>query len=106
MNLSDPKDVQYTDAFTEHEQSRTVNNGGSASYYELPADCYTLQDIIVKQQMDFTQGNIFKAVYRWEKKPDLAYNLQKIMWFAQDALDRLYEKDPNNPRGNCFEHKG
>lgn len=74
------------------------NRGGSASYYELPQACKTLQDIIVKSGMDFTQGNIFKAAYRWDKKPDLEYNLNKIIWFAQDALDRLYAEHPDNPR--------
>lgn len=81
------------------------NNGGSSSYYELPQDCETLQDIIVKQKMDFTQGNIFKAAYRWDKKPDLEYNLNKIIWFAEDALKRLYEQDPNNPRGTSYERE-
>ena len=81
------------------------SNGGDSSYYELPSDCQSLQDIIVKQDMDFTQGNIFKACYRWDKKPDLEYNLNKIIWFAQDALERHYKEDPSNPRGNCFESK-
>jgi len=76
------------------------DNGGSSSYYELPHDCQTLQDIIVKQEMDFTQGNIFKAAYRWDKKPDLSYNLRKIIWFAEDALRRMHESDPNNPRSD------
>lgn len=81
------------------DQPQGRNNGGSSSYYEIPSDCQTLQDIIVKQDMCFTQGNIFKAAYRWDKKPDLEYNLNKIIWFAEDALRRLYDKDPNNPRG-------
>ncbi|KKK65438.1 hypothetical protein LCGC14_2974130 [marine sediment metagenome] len=81
------------------------NNGGSSDYYTLPSDCQTLQDIIVKQGMDFTQGNIFKACYRWDKKPSKEYNLRKIIWFAEDALERLYKEDPSNPRGNCFESK-
>ena len=73
------------------------NNGGDSSYYEIPPDCKTLQDIIVKQEMSFTQGNIFKACYRWDKKPDLEYNLNKIKWFAQDAFDRIYaERHPRN----------
>jgi hypothetical protein len=75
------------------------NNGGASSYYELPRDCQTLQDIIVKQEMNFTQGNIFKAAYRWDKKPDLEYNLNKIIWFARDALERFYAEYPGNPRG-------
>lgn len=86
-----------------HEFLKEENNGGSSSYYELPEDCGTLQDIIVKQEMDFTQGNIFKAAYRWDKKPDLEYNLNKIIWFAQDALDRLYAADPNNPRSENYD---
>jgi hypothetical protein len=66
------------------------SNGGSASYYELPPDCKTLQDIIVRRNMGFTQGNIFKAAYRWDHKPSLSYNLEKIKWFATDALERIY----------------
>ena len=85
MNLSDSDDVFYS--------------GGSSSYYELPPDCQTLQDIIVKKDMGFTQGNILKAVYRWDVKPDLEYNLNKIKWFCEDALRRLYDEHPGNPRG-------
>ena len=48
--------------------------------------------------MSFSQGNIFKAAYRWGKKPDLAYNLNKIIWFAEYELKRLYASDPENPR--------
>ena len=79
------------------------NNGGSSSYYELPRDCDTLQDVIFGQDMQWNQANIFKAAYRWDKKPDLEYNLNKIIWFAEDALRRLHEQDPNNPRGCNYE---
>lgn len=78
------------------------NNGGSSSYYELPRDCNTLQDVIYKQGMTWNQANIFKAAYRWDKKPDLEYNLNKIIWFAKDELDRLYAKDPDNPRSENY----
>lgn len=54
--------------------------------------------------MSWNQANIFKAAYRWDKKPDLEYNLNKIIWFAQDELKRLYESDPNNPRGCNYEN--
>jgi hypothetical protein len=74
--------------------------GGSSSYYELPSDCQTLQDIIVKKGMDFTRGNIFKAVYRWDSKPSLQYNLEKIVWFAQDALNRIYAEQKRNLHGS------
>jgi len=76
----------------------TKSDGGSSSYYELPPDCKQLQDIISKKDMGFSQGNIFKAAYRWDQKPDLTYNLRKILWFAQYELDRLYANDPENPR--------
>ena len=71
--------------------------GGSSSYYELPPDCKTLQDIIVKKGMDLTRGKIFKAADRWDRKPDLEYNLNKIKWFCEDAPERLYTEGQNNP---------
>ena len=86
--------------------------GGSSAYYDLPKGCKTLQDIIVAKEMSYTRGNIFKAVYRWEEKgvnsdnvDNKRYNLEKIIWFAQDALDRLNAQDPNNPRGCDDEQK-
>ncbi len=66
------------------------SDGGSSDYYELPRNCQGLTDVIVKKDMGYSQGNIFKATYRWDKKPDLEYNLRKIIWFAQYELDRLY----------------
>jgi len=75
-----------------------IGNGASSSYYEFPADCHRVQDLIIKKGMTWNQANIFKAVYRWDVKPDLEYNLRKILWFAQDELDRLYASDPENPR--------
>ena len=91
MNLSDPRDVHYLYEKTFGEWTPPQHyNGGSSDYYELPLDCSMLQDVIWKKQMGFTQGNIFKAAYRWDTKPDLTYNLEKIKWFAEDALRRIY----------------
>jgi len=67
-----------------------ISDGGTSSYYELPIGCRQLQDVISQQEMGFSQGNIFKAAYRWGKKPDLEYNLKKIIWFAQYELNRIY----------------
>ena len=66
------------------------NTGDNASYYELPAGCHRLHDVIVHSNMTWNQANIFKSAYRWDKKPDLEYNLRKIIFYAQDELDRLY----------------
>jgi hypothetical protein len=74
------------------------DGGDYASYYELPEGCHRIQDVIVESGMAWNQANIFKAAYRWDKKPDLEYNLRKIIFFAQDELDRYYAKDPTNPR--------
>ena len=76
----------------------SLSDGGFSSYYELPPNCIQVQDIISGQDMTFSQGNIFKAAYRWDKKPDLIYNLNKIIWFAQYELNRIYSSDPENPR--------
>jgi len=72
------------------------DSGFYASYYELPANCKTLQDLLYP--MTFNQANIFKAAYRWEKKPNLEYNLLKMKFYVEDELRRLYASDPENPR--------
>ena len=72
------------------------DSGAYASYYELPPNCTKLQDLLYG--MTFKQGNIFKAAYRWDKNPDLVYNLEKMIFYAQDELNRIYASDPENPR--------
>lgn len=69
--------------------------GGDAEYYDLPPGfTYNgrparLHDVIVACDMGWNQSNIFKAAYRWDKKPDLAYNLRKIIWYAKEAFKLL-----------------
>ena len=76
-----------------------INDGGdNASYYELPKDCNRVQDLIMEMNMSWNQANILKSCIRWDKKPDKEYNLLKIIFFAQDELDRIYSSDPENPR--------
>ena len=74
------------------------DNGADASYYEIPTNCTRLYDIIVSKNMQWDQGNIVKAAYRWNAKPDLEYNLLKIKFHVDNALRRLYASDPENPR--------
>ena len=66
------------------------DSGADASYYELPPNCHRLYDVIAAKDMKWDQGNIFKAAYRWDEKPDLIYNLEKIIFHAQEALNRAY----------------
>jgi len=67
------------------------SGGGSAEYYDLPDNCSSVTDVIVEKNMNWCQANIFKAAYRWDKKPDLMYNLDKIIWFANYAKQRLQD---------------
>jgi hypothetical protein len=68
-----------------------MNDGGSASYYELPANARELQDLIEYRDMNFAVGNIFKAAYRLnatETHSNYARDLRKIIWFAERELKR------------------
>ena len=69
------------------------DSGDNASYYELPKGCNRVQDLIIAMDMTWNQANILKSCIRWDKKPDKEYNLRKIIFFAQDELDRLYERE-------------
>jgi hypothetical protein len=78
----------------------------NGSYYDLPPDCETLQDVIFAKDMQWNLANILKAAYRGKDKgvsndpiENLTYNLEKIKWFADDYLRRIYEECPDNPRG-------
>ena len=78
-------------------------------YYDFPPDCKGVQDVIVKKNMCYTRGNIFKAAFRWDTKgvsenpnENIRYNLEKIRWFAEDALRRLNDsgcKNKSDQRG-------
>jgi len=75
------------------QESHASFTGGDSDYYDLPRlpngdHCETVQDLIVAYNMDYTRGNILKAVIRWEVK-GVAYNAEKIRWFASDLLCRM-----------------
>lgn len=61
-----------------------TSDGGSTSYYELPASATELNDLIEHKQMSFALGNIFKACYRFGEKDAASrlYDLNKIIYFA------------------------
>ena len=73
-----------------------VSNGSSTSYYKIPENATDLIDLIEYKNMNFAIGNIFKACYRLGQKDgnDDAYDLRKIIFFAQRELTRL-EVMPN-----------
>lgn len=60
------------------------SDGYSTSYYKIPEGANDLQDIIEAKNMNFAQGNIFKAIYRLGVDGnDTLYDLNKIIWFAE-----------------------
>jgi len=79
-------------------KANVKSDGASSSYYDIPPNCNQLLDVIVAKDMGFVQGELFKAVYRWDAKPDLEYNLRKIKFFSTYLLRLLYANDPGNPR--------
>lgn len=73
------------------QYSAPKSNGGSTDYYNIPPGAKDLQDLIEHNDMNFSEGNVFKAVYRMGKKTgtDKAYDWNKIIWFAHRELARL-----------------
>jgi len=76
--------------YSVHETS----DGSSTSYYKIPSDCTDLIDLIEHKNMNFAVGNIFKACYRLGQKEgnDDAYDIRKIIFFAERELKRLESK--------------
>lgn len=71
------------------------SDGGSTDYYDIPTDINDLQGLIEYKNMNFAIGNIFKACYRMGRKEgnDDAYDLRKIIFFAERELRRLNEQN-------------
>ena len=68
----------------------TKGDGGSTpSQYGIPTRATDLQDLIEHRAMSFSLGNIFKACYRYGKKNDNLYELNKMKWF----IDRLIAEE-------------
>lgn len=71
-----------------------MSDGGSTTeYYQLPKGSTELMDLIEAKGMSFAVGNIFKACYRLGEKhgTDKAYDLRKIIYFAERELKRIEE---------------
>lgn len=68
-----------------------VTGGSTPNQYALPEGAKEIQDLIEYREMNFSVGNIFKAVYRLGKKEGVTkeYDLNKIIFFAKRELDRL-----------------
>lgn len=83
------------------DKDRGTLTGWSSSYYRLPVNAKELQDLIEHKDMNFSQGNMFKAIWRLGEKTGTSkqYDLEKIIWFAQRELERIkYEEGPPSVR--------
>lgn len=71
----------------------SVNNGGSTDYYKIKQEWKDCQDIIEHRNMNFSQGNIFKAAFTFNLGRHEATNyrreLNKIKYFADREIERL-----------------
>ena len=75
---------------------KSTNNGGSTDYYKLPENATDLQDLIEFKSLNFSQGNILKAIYRANDDTHSEYGreLNKIIWFANRELNKI-KKEQN-----------
>ncbi len=85
--LEDPRQA----TLPECEEFVKRNNGNDTDYYNIPADAEMLQDLIEHKNMNFSLGNIFKAIYRANDSTHSSYerDLNKILWFANRELNRI-----------------
>lgn len=68
------------------EMFRQVYKGDSSiDWVSQPED---ILDIIEFQRMSFSEGNIFKAIYRLGKKNNEDYDLNKIMFFSERLMEK------------------
>jgi len=73
------------------DKMTVIPHGDTAVYYQLPEGAAEMQDLIEHLNMNFAQGNIFKAIYRLGRKEGTTdiYDLNKIIWYAQREIKRL-----------------
>lgn len=67
------------------------DGGSTPDLYGIPNGCQDCMDIGEAMDMKPLRFNIFKAAWRWGDKDgsDLRYNLNKIIFSAQRALEQL-----------------
>lgn len=75
---------------------RTVSDGSTASYYELPSEARELQDLISYKNMNAQIGEIFRAAYRYGQSShsDQLRDAKKIKFYADAEIERLENYGP------------
>lgn len=77
---------------------KTISDGSTADYYELPEGAAELQDLISHRNMNAQIGEIFRACYRYglAEHSSMLRDAKKIAFYAQAEVERLeqsLEKD-------------
>ena len=70
---------------------KSVSDGSTANYYELPENPRELQDLISFKNMNGQMAEIFRAVYRYgevEHSPRLR-DAKKIKFYIDAEIERL-----------------
>jgi len=70
---------------------KSVSDGSTANYYELPDNPRELQDLISYKNMNGQMAEIFRAVYRYgevEHSPRLR-DAKKIKFYIDAEIERL-----------------
>ncbi len=85
------------------------NNGGSTDYYKLKRSWKDAMDIIEHNQMNYSQGNIFKVAFTFNvgrhSGTDYERELNKIIYFAKRELERIKRNAELEKAGTtCEEH--
>lgn len=70
---------------------RQIEKGGSTSYYDLPKNADTLQDLIEYRNMNGSIKDIFKACYRLGQKDGMSDidDVTKMAYYSLRELGRL-----------------
>lgn len=74
--------------------AKSVSDGSTASYYELPAGAKELQDLISHKNMNSQVGEIFRAAYRYGESShsDELRDAKKIKFYIDAEIKRLESK--------------
>ncbi len=75
----------------EEVMSESKSDGSTASYYELPAGCTELQDLISHRNLNAQDGEMFRAIYRKGRAShsDELRDAKKVLFYAQAEVERL-----------------
>ena len=69
-------------------------DGLYSSYYDIPVGANDIADLIEHKKMSHSVGEAFCALYRLNDKDTPKRNLEKVIYYANRALDAL-QKETN-----------